>query len=244
MSGAAARIAAIVLAAGDSSRMGPERNKLLESIDGRPLVAWPVDALLEAGIDPVVVATGFEAERVREALGGRPCRFVHHAGWAEGMGSTLARVVGALLEAAPAAIAESAGPTLPAPRTPPTLPGLDAVLVCVGDLPALRSAHVRAVVAAAREPDGGIAADRIVVPVHAGRSGHPVLFGAAHLPALARLRGDEGGRSILAANRGSVRRLELEDDAILRDVDTPAEMAEAVSGVRAGIGTTGRGSTR
>ncbi len=196
--------AGIVLAAGSSSRMGRDCNKLLERVGERPLVAVVVDALIEAGVRPVVVVTGFEAERVREGLAGRACRFVHHAGWRAGMGESIARGMQALQEEACA---------------------LEAVLVSVGDLPGLRAEHVEAVVAAARTAQGGIEPGCIVAASFAGRRGHPVLFGAAHFEALAGLRGDQGARAILAANRRNVRMVEAADDAVLRDVDTPDDLA-------------------
>ncbi len=203
---AVTRIAGIVLAAGNSSRMGSTHNKLVEEIAGRALVAWPVDALLEGGVDPVVVVTGFEAERVGAALGDRACRFVHHAAWSEGMGSSLAHATRAILESTPATT---------------------AVLVSVGDLPGLRAHHVERIFAAACAPNGVIDPARIVIPTHRGRRGHPVLFGSQHFGALAHLKGDRGGRSIFDANEASVRTVEVEDDAVLRDVDTPAELAAA-----------------
>ena len=213
---AVTRIAGIVLAAGNSSRMGPARNKLVEQIAGRPLVAGPVDALLEAGIEPVLVVTGFEDDRVRSALGKRACRFVHHEAWAEGMGSTLAHGVRAILALA----------------SPP-----DALLVSVGDLPGLRAQHVERVVEAARGATGGIDPSRIVIPTHRSRRGHPVLFGSAHFAALSRLERDQGGRSILDANDASVCTLEIDDDAILRDIDTPEELgiARAMSSGKGGM---------
>ena len=219
---AVTRIAGLVLAAGNSSRMGASRNKLVEEIAGRPLVAGPVDALLEAGIEPVVVVTGFEADRVRSALGKRACRFVHHEDWAEGMGTSLAHGVRAILELAPS------------PET---------VLVSVGDLPELRTHHVERVVEAARGANGAIDAARIVIPTHRGHRGHPVLFGSAHFAALTRLTGDQGGRAIFDANDASVCTVELDDDAILRDVDTPAELARAqtaLSGKAEMLGESGK----
>lgn len=213
------RVAGIVLAAGRSSRMGPERNKLVEPIAGRPLVAWPVDALLEAGVDPVLVVTGFEAERVQSALGGSSCRFVRHERWSEGMGSSLARGMRELLALA-------------------LWPPLEAVLVCVGDLPGLRAEHVTRVIEAALEaraaPDTNdekstIPPTALVVPTHATRRGHPVLFGSRYFADLARVTGDEGARSILIQNKHSVNLFELDSPAILADIDTPVDLAEARS---------------
>ena len=67
----------------------------------------------------------------------------------------------------------------------------------------------------------------IRVPTHAGRDGHPVVFGAAHLAALAALDADRGARSILEANPQDVERVAVGGDGILRDVDTPDALEEA-----------------
>lgn len=199
-------IAGLVLAAGGSTRMGPEHNKLIERVGERALVAVVVDALIAAGIRTIVVVTGFEAQRVREELAGRGCRFVHNARWEAGMGESIACGMRALREE----------------QVPPA-----AVLVSVGDLPGLRAEHVEAIVAAALSEPGATAPARIVVPSFAGRRGHPVLFGAAHFEALAGLRGDEGARAILATNPQAVRVVEVPDDGIVRDVDTLADLAAA-----------------
>ena len=82
-------LAGLVLAAGASTRMGASTNKLVEEVEGRPLVAWAVDAMIEAGLDQVTVVVGFEAERVRASLRGRSCAFVSSPDWRDGMGSCL-----------------------------------------------------------------------------------------------------------------------------------------------------------
>lgn len=213
-------IGAIVLAAGRSARMGIATNKLLEVVAGRPLVAWPIDAMLEAALEPVVVVAGFEASRLREALADRLCIVVEHAGWPEGMGSTLAAGIRFLQAHAPE---------------------LDAVVVSVGDLPGLRARHVAAVVAAAKAlgPLGDAAApganapsvrERIGVPTCRGRAGHPVLFGRRCWDELARLSGDQGGRAIVEDHPERVVRVAIDDDAILADIDTPDALAQVRRG--------------
>ncbi|MBI2977451.1 MAG: NTP transferase domain-containing protein, partial [Rhodospirillales bacterium] len=62
-------IAGIVLAAGQSSRARP-KNKLLHAVGGKPMVRRVTETALAAGLDPVVVVTGFEAEKIRAALAG------------------------------------------------------------------------------------------------------------------------------------------------------------------------------
>ena len=123
MNAPTARVGALVLAAGRSARMRGA-NKLLLEIDGRPMLARVVDALLATPVRPVWVVTGHQADAVRAALSEREVRFVHNAQHAEGIGASI-RAGARALE-----------------------PALDGVLVCLGDLPGLRAESVEALLAA------------------------------------------------------------------------------------------------
>ncbi len=193
-------LAGLVLAAGESRRMGPDVNKLVARVDGRPLVAHAVDALCGADLSPVVVVVGFEADRVGRALADRACELVEHAGWREGMGSSLAVGTRAVLE-----------------RAQP--PGL---VVSLGDLPRVDVGVVRRVIEAFALRGEG---DLICVPVARNRVGHPVVFGAAYYPDLCACSGDEGGRSIIARHEARVVRVECPPEALSRDLDTPLDLA-------------------
>jgi molybdenum cofactor cytidylyltransferase len=65
---------------------------------------------------------------------------------------------------------------------------------------------------------------RIVVPEYRGTPGHPVGFGAAHLPALAALTGDRGARAVLQASATAPVRIDVDDPGVLRDVDRPEDL--------------------
>lgn len=187
------RVGAVVLAAGRSRRMG-ERNKLLAEVDGKPLVAHAVDALLATSVRPVVVVTGHEAAAVRAGLAGRDVRFVHNPDHAEGMSTSLRAGIAALADEA-----------------------LDAALVSLGDMPWVRPRHVEALVEAF-DP----ASDRtICVPVHARKRGNPVLWAARHFPEMARVSGDVGARALLQAHAGEVALVPVDDVGVHVDVDTP-----------------------
>lgn len=205
-------LAAIVLAAGASRRMGRARNKLLESVAGRPMIAWPVAAFLDAGIERVTVALGHEADAVREALAsfGDTLDFVTCPDWREGMGRTIASAV-------------AGGAVLGSDRAALTWEGL---FLSVGDLPGLRAEVVlRLIEARAREARSAASLDDgIWVPTAAGRRGHPVLFGAAHADRLVALQGDVGARELIRAAGARVRAVEVGTDAILHDVDTPEDL--------------------
>src|SRR5262249_11992539 len=81
------RIAAVVLAAGRSTRMGS--NKLVAELNGKPLVRIAVEQALASRADPVVVVTGHERERVEKALAGLDVRFMHNPNFAEGLSTSL-----------------------------------------------------------------------------------------------------------------------------------------------------------
>jgi len=62
--------------------------------------------------------------------------------------------------------------------------------------------------------------DAVVQPVHQGTAGHPVGFGSAHFPRLAALTGDEGARAVLRRAGSGLRRVDVDDPGVLRDLDT------------------------
>ena len=200
ISGGSVSIAGLVLAAGASTRMGRDRNKLTLDIGDRPMLNLVVDAFRDAGVAPISVVLGHEAAAV-EGILMDDVEIIRHEGWAAGMGSSIARGIGAVEVS----------------RQP------DAFLLCVGDLPGLRSDSIRSVCEAfLREGDS----TSIVVPTFEGRDGHPVLFGRAHVGDLVSLHGDRGARKILEARADCVIRVPVIDDGILRDVDTPEALRD------------------
>lgn len=191
----APRVAALVLAAGSSRRMGG-RNKLLEEIDGVPLVLRAVEAAARAPAAPVVVVSGPDREALEAVLAGRGVQCVHNPRHGAGMSSSLRRG----LEALPA--------------------GVDGALVCLGDMPCVGPQHLARLIAAF-DPAAG---RDICVPVHGGRRGNPVLWAARYFPEMQRLSGDTGARALIARHAARVCEVEMPDDAVLRDVDTPADL--------------------
>ena len=185
------RIGALVLAAGSSTRYG-DRNKLIEMLEGKALVAHSVDAALGAGLGPVQVVTGANPEAVRQALGGREVSFVHHADHARGMGSSLA--------AGARSIAAAEG-----------------LAVLLGDMPWVRASHVQQVYETFAAQGASRRAQLICLPTFGGQRGHPVLFGSEHFPALRTLDGDTGARALVASS--DVVEVGMADDAVLRDID-------------------------
>jgi molybdenum cofactor cytidylyltransferase len=95
---------------------------------------------------------------------------------------------------------------------------LDGCLVCLADMPFITPDTYRDIC-------GAIRRDNIVVPYFAGRAGNPAGFGADYFEALSDLTGDRGGRLIIRQNPDAVRKLEVDDPAVLQDIDTPDDLS-------------------
>ena len=94
-----------------------------------------------------------------------------------------------------------------------------AWVVALADMPFIRSETITQVADAIERPT------TLAAPVFRGRRGHPVGFGRAYFERLTQLTGDEGARSILRDHAEQVRWLACEDPGILKDIDTPADLA-------------------
>jgi molybdenum cofactor cytidylyltransferase len=191
-------IAALVLAAGRSSRMGGP-NKLLENIAGRPLVRIVVEAALASRARPVIVVTGHQRDRIESALAGLPVTFVHNAGFADGLGSSLKTGIAALPAQA------------------------DGVIVCLGDMPQVDAALIDRLLGAF-DPDKGALA---VVPTIGGKRGNPVVWSRRFFPDLMAVEGDVGARHLIGRYAEAVTEVPLSSSAALTDIDTP-EALQAV----------------
>ena len=193
--GAAGRIAAIVLAAGRSRRMG-DINKLIAGIGGVPMIARSVEAALESCADPVLVVTGHEPDRVAAALEDRPVRFVHNPDYASGLSTSL--------QAGLAAVPEDAA----------------GAIILLGDMPWVTADTIDRLIAAFDPGRGGA----IAVPVYKGRRGNPIVWGRQFFDALQRLTGDVGARHLIDLHANQVAMVDTDDDGVLRDIDCPADI--------------------
>ncbi|MEE8247676.1 MAG: molybdopterin-binding/glycosyltransferase family 2 protein [Alphaproteobacteria bacterium] len=196
-------VAALVLAAGQSRRMGG-RNKLLAEIEGRPMVARVVDAVLASPARPVIVVTGHQEAKLRDTLEGREVRFVHNPDYAEGLSTSLKRGVAAL------------GPEV------------DGVLVCLGDMPRVAPVHLERLIAAFGPAEGRA----ICVPTRDGKRGNPVLWGAEFFDEMKELAGDVGARHLIGEHPEALHEVAMDDEAVLVDVDTPEALIALDSGGR------------
>ncbi len=186
------RIAAVVLAAGRSTRMGGP-NKLLAEIAGRPLLRIVVEEALASHAKPVIVVVGHERADVEKALAGLPVQLIHNPDFAQGLGTSL--------KAGIAAVPAEA----------------DGAIVCLGDMPQVDASLIDRLIAAF-DPDRGAL---IVMPTVEGRRGNPVLWSRRFFPDLMAIEGDVGARHFIGRYSEAVVEVPLEGRAALVDVDTP-----------------------
>jgi molybdenum cofactor cytidylyltransferase len=192
------KVAAIVLAAGRSTRMGGP-NKLLAELEGKKLVRIVAEQALASKATEVIVVTGHQAELVEQALSGLDVRFVHNPDFAGGLASSV--------KAGITAVSKDA----------------DGAVVCLGDMPMVSSAMLDHLIEAFA-PDRG---NLIVVPVSEGRRGNPVLWSRRFFQELMTLDGDIGARHLIAKHAEAVAEVPVEGDGAFLDIDTPQALEAA-----------------
>lgn len=182
-------IAGLILAAGESSRMGTD--KALLAYRGRTFLETIVATLRQAGIERAAVVLGHHAEEIRRAVNLPGLEVVVNRDYARGQTSSLQAGLRRL---------ES--------------PDLEAVLLCPVDHPAVFAATLRTLVESFRE-----SSPAAVIPTYQGRRGHPALLARPLFGELLRLGAEEGASQVVRRHRAAARFVEVNDPGILLDVD-------------------------
>ncbi|WP_206530122.1 NTP transferase domain-containing protein [Nordella sp. HKS 07] len=172
-------------------------NKLLARIDDRAMIRMTVEAMLASAARPVIVVTGHERERVEAALTGLDVHFVHNPAYASGLASSLK-----------AGLADMPGDA-------------DGVVVGLGDMPLVAGRHINRLIAAFSPAEKR----SIIVPVHAGERGNPVLWSRAYFAEMLALDGDRGAKGLMEAHEDHIAEVQVRSDVVLADFDTPEALA-------------------
>lgn len=186
----APKIAGIILAAGRSSRMGGP-NKLLATLDGKPLVRHAVEAARGAGLAQCILVTGHMADQITEAAGD-VSEVVFNPDFADGMAGSIRTGMEHLA------------------------PGTDAVLVLLADMPGVNADSLTGLINTYRTSSDAL----IVTATADGKRGNPVLWDKRFFESLKSLTGDIGARHLIAENPELVAEYEIGSAARL-DLDTP-----------------------
>jgi molybdenum cofactor cytidylyltransferase len=194
-------VAAIILAAGRSTRMGGP-NKLLAELNGKTLVRIVAEQAVASKATSVTVVTGHQAAEVEKALAGLKVKFVCNPDFAEG----LAGSVKAGIAAVPA--------------------DADGAVVCLGDMPLVDTRLIDRLIEAFAPDRGSL----ITVPVSDGRRGNPVLWSRRFFGELMTLEGDIGARHLIMKHGEAVAEVPVEGHGAFLDIDTPQALADARRG--------------
>lgn len=195
------RIAALVLAGGQSRRMG-EINKLLAPIDGIAMIRRVVDNVAESSVVSTTVVLGHEAGRLREVLAGAEVEYVENPDFGGGLSTSLKAGMSVVPE------------------------GADGVIICLGDMPMVDASTLDRMIAAFDPVEGRA----IVVPTRRGKRGNPVLFARRFFEEMTNVSGDVGARHLIGKHEDVAVEIEIDDDSVLMDVDTPEALAKLTAG--------------
>ncbi len=193
------KIAALILAAGQSRRMGPE-NKLLALIDDKPILRHVAENLASAGFENMSMVVGHEADQVRNLVWDMPIDIIENPDYAEGLSTSLKAGMRNLQD------------------------DFEGVIVCLGDMPFVSPDQFQKMIDAF-DPIEGRA---IVVPTFKGKRGNPVLLSSQFAEEVEKISGDMGAKAIISENDHLVHSVEFDSDAIFTDIDTPQMLKAAL----------------
>ena len=194
-------IVAVVLSAGESSRMG--RPKALLPIDGQTFIERIVGALKQGGVERIVVVLGFNAEELRRRIAHLPVEILVNPDYQLGQLSSL-QVAVRHLQAAK---------------------DCDGMMVHLVDHPYIDPKLVRLMLQRFDESKFSI-----VVPRHQGKRGHPVIFSRPLFDELLNAPMDQGAKAVVNAHRQDTLEIDTDDVGITLDIDTPELYRQHVKG--------------
>lgn len=193
-------VAAIIIAAGASSRLGEPKQLLL--LEGETLLGRAVRIAKEAGADPVLVILGANRERIEAEVDLSGVRVVGNNGWQEGMASSIRLGVEEVQKQ-------------PTPAS--------GVLLAICDQPAVTSEHLARMIETFREHPASA-----VASTYAGKRGIPAIFPQKAFVDLLALTGDQGARGLLSQADRKVIEVPLAGGEL--DIDRPADLIHLRSG--------------
>ncbi len=193
-------VAGLVLAAGSSARMGRDKALLPRGQGGATFVAALIVALREGGLDDVLVVGRPGNEALRTEVEAHGARYVENPAADQGQLSSLLAGLN---------VADR--------------PGVTAVMFTPVDMPLIDRRIVSTLLQAFTSSSAAI-----VRPAYHGRHGHPVIVSRAMFAELRRADGSAGARSVMSAHASRVLDVEVDDAAVVSDVDTPADYARLI----------------
>lgn len=188
-------IAAVVVAAGSSSRLGQPKQLLM--VDGEPMLQRAIRLAGEAGASPLLAVLGAHQEMIERGVDFTAARIVVNHGWQEGIASSIRAGIEALRGEVPDA------------------PG---VMLLASDQPRVTAQHLRRMIVRFAQSQGAA-----VASFYAGTRGVPAIFPRTAFPDLMALHGDKGARGLLQRPPWPVEEVPFEGGEV--DIDRPEDLA-------------------
>lgn len=185
-------IQAIILAAGESKRMGSP--KMLLPYNGMTVIEQVIENVLSAGISNPLIVLGSDHEAILKIIKGHPVSHCYNENYRNGMLSSVQCGLASLADQGSAA------------------------LIIPGDQPMIDAAQIKRVMKAWHESGKGI-----VMPVHNGKRGHPLIVDMKYKREVMSLAESKGLRALAELHPDDVMEAETDDPSVLRDIDTQQE---------------------
>ena len=182
-------VSAIILAAGESKRMG--KLKQLLPLGQDTILGQTIDNFLNSKAAETIVVIGYRAQEIINAIGNRPVKIALNPSYQQGMSTSI-----------------SAGLKLISDKS-------QGIMIVLADQPFISNQTIDRLIGVFSSSHKGI-----VIPAHKGRQGNPVIFNIQYKQELLALKGDVGGKEIIARHPEDVIKINFDSDDIIHDLDT------------------------
>ncbi|SRR6266404_380748 len=190
-------IAAVLLAAGESRRMGDFKQLL--RLGNKTFVEHCVDNLLASTIDQVIVVTGHREAEVRRVIANRPVDFVHNAEYKSGMATSIKTGVRCVNDRA------------------------DACIISLVDQPRIDSPVMECLIQAYKDGTSDRSKSLIVIPTFGDKTGHPILLDMVLREEILAMDPESGLRLVILAHSSAIKRVPVSSVRVLEDCDVPED---------------------
>ena len=196
------KIMGVILAAGNSTRMGKD-NKLLRNVGDASLVRNTAVEMLNSDVDSCSIVLGYQSDKVAEVIKDLNINLILNPFWQEGQASSLKAALNTLDDT------------------------YSDLLIMLGDLPGVKSRHINRVIEEHLLTNNR--RSKITIPSFNGKKGNPVIWGRSFFPDLLNLEGDVGGRALFNHHPAAINLLDMDDPAVVTDTDTPEDFENFLS---------------
>ena len=196
------RIMGVILAAGNSTRMGKD-NKLLRNVGEASLIRNTVVEMLKSDLDSCSIVLGYQSDKVAEVIKDLNINLILNPLWQEGQASSLKAALNTLDDT------------------------YSDLLIMLGDMPGVKTRHINKVIEEHLLTNNR--KSKITIPSFNGRKGNPVIWGRSFFPDLSNIEGDLGGRALFSQHPAAINLLDVDDSAFVTDADTPEDFDNFLS---------------